>query len=144
MTEHDHPDRDRPGFRRIPDLDGRTFLICIGAMKAATSWLFAQLQATKGVTVSPLKEVHFFDARFATVRNQAGLDPALSLHCLRHSYVTHLVEFGYPERFVQEQVGHAYASTTAIYASVSNDFKDKTLKAALARVYAPTDEEDQG
>ncbi|WP_299451237.1 tyrosine-type recombinase/integrase [uncultured Serinicoccus sp.] len=85
-----------------------------------------------------------FDARFATVRHQAGLDPALSLHCLRHSYVTHLVEFGYPERFVQEQVGHAYASTTAIYASVSNDFKDKTLKAALARVYAPTDEEDQG
>ncbi len=49
----------------------------------------------------------------------------------------------YPERFVQEQVGHAYASTTAIYASVSNDFKDKTLKAALARVYAPTDQEDQ-
>ena len=76
-------------------------------------------------------------------RHQAGLDPALSLHCLRHSYVTHLVEFGYPERFVQEQVGHAYASTTAIYASVSNDFKDKTLKAALERVYAPTDQEDQ-
>ncbi|QFG69506.1 tyrosine-type recombinase/integrase [Ornithinimicrobium pratense] len=82
------------------------------------------------------------DARFADVREQVGLDPALSLHCLRHSYVTHLIEFGYPERFVQEQVGHAYASTTAIYASVSNDFKDKTLKAALARVYAPTDQED--
>ena len=30
-------------------------------------------------------------------------------------YVTHLVEFGYPERFVQDQAGHAYASTTAIY-----------------------------
>ena len=68
---------------------------------------------------------------------EIGLDPALSLHCLRHSYVTHLVEFGYPERFVQEQVGHAYASTTAIYASVSNDFKNKTLQAALSRVYAP-------
>lgn len=84
-----------------------------------------------------------FDARFATVRDQVGLDPALSLHCLRHSYVTHLVEFGYPERFVQEQVGHAYASTTAIYASVSNDFKDKTLKTALARIYAPEQKEDQ-
>src|SRR6185436_9195091 len=26
-----------------------------------------------------------------------------------HSYVTHLIEFGYPERFVTEQVGHSYA-----------------------------------
>jgi site-specific recombinase XerD len=46
-----------------------------------------------------------------------------------------LIEFGYPERFVQEQVGHAYASTTAIYANVSNDFKNQTLRAALSRVY---------
>ena len=40
-------------------------------------------------------------------------------------------------------MGHAYASTTAIYASVSNDFKTKTLQAALKRVYAPTEQEDQ-
>ena len=53
------------------------------------------------------------------------------------------MEYGYPERFVQEQVGHAYASTTAIYASVSNDFKNKTLQAALSRVYAPSGKEDQ-
>jgi hypothetical protein len=26
-----------------------------------------------------------------------------------------LIEFDYPERFVQEQVGHAYAATTALY-----------------------------
>ena len=65
------------------------------------------------------------------------------LHCLRHSYVTHLIEFGYPERFVSEQVGHTYASTTAIYASVSNDFKHKTLRAALARVYARSTKEAQ-
>jgi len=84
-----------------------------------------------------------FDQRFAAVREQVGLDPALSMHCLRHSYVTHLVEFGYPERFVQEQVGHAYASTTAIYASVSNDFKNKTLRAALKRVYAPNGKEEE-
>lgn len=81
------------------------------------------------------------DRRFAVLRQDAGLDESLSLHCLRHSYVTHLIEFGYPERFVQEQVGHAYASTTAIYASVSNDFKNRTLRAALARVYAPDGQE---
>jgi len=83
------------------------------------------------------------DQRFAAVRSEIGLDPALSMHCLRHSYVTHLIEYGYPERFVQEQVGHAYASTTAIYASVSNDFKNKTLQAALSRVYSPTGKADQ-
>ena len=75
------------------------------------------------------------DKRFAFLRAQAGLPSDLTLHCLRHSYVTHLIEFGYPERFVTEQVGHSYASTTAIYTSVSNDFKTKTLQAALQRVY---------
>jgi integrase/recombinase XerC len=53
--------------------------------------------------------------------------------------VTHLVEFGYPERFVTEQVGHAYASTTAIYTSVSNDFKNKALQNALSRLYHPNE-----
>jgi integrase/recombinase XerC len=49
--------------------------------------------------------------------------------------VTHLAEFGYPERFIQEQVGHAYASTTAIYTAVSNDFKNQMVARALRRVY---------
>jgi site-specific recombinase XerD len=48
-----------------------------------------------------------------------------------HSYVTHLVEFGYPERFVSEQVGHAYASTTAIYTGVSDEFRNRLLAKAL-------------
>ncbi len=80
-------------------------------------------------------DVDYLDRRFAAARVGAGLDPALSMHCLRHSYVTHLVEHGYPERFVTEQVGHAYASTTAIYTSVSDDFKHNALQTALARVY---------
>ncbi len=83
----------------------------------------------------------WLDNRFKWLRAEAGLDAALTLHCLRHSYVTHLVELGYPERFVQEQVGHSHAATTAIYASVSNDFKNKTLQAALARVYATSEEQ---
>jgi integrase/recombinase XerC len=77
----------------------------------------------------------YLDDRFAQLREELGLPAELTLHCLRHSYVTDLVEFGYPERFVQEQVGHAYASTTAIYTSVSNDFKNQVLARALARVY---------
>lgn len=83
------------------------------------------------------------DRRFAFLRQSAGLPADLTLHCLRHSYVTHLIEFGYPERFVTEQVGHSYASTTAIYTSVSNDFKTKTLQSALARVYPTADEAEE-
>ncbi|MEO8283054.1 MAG: tyrosine-type recombinase/integrase [Pseudarthrobacter sp.] len=81
------------------------------------------------------------DQKFALLRGELGLDPHLTLHSLRHSYVTHLIEYGYPERFVQEQVGHSYASTTAIYTSVSNDYKNRILAKALAKVY---DTEQQG
>lgn len=67
--------------------------------------------------------------------NRTRTSPHTASADRRHTYVTHLVEFGYPERFVTEQVGHSYASTTAIYTSVSNDFKTKALQAALRRVY---------
>jgi len=73
---------------------------------------------------------------FAEARDAAGLDPVLDLHCLRHSYVTHLVEFGYPERFVQDQAGHSYASTTAIYTGVSDEFRNRLLARALREHYA--------
>ncbi|OEJ21830.1 integrase [Streptomyces agglomeratus] len=68
---------------------------------------------------------------FVTAREAAGLDEDLDLHCLRHSYITHLTEFGYPARFVQEQVGHSHASTTAIYTGVSNEYRNQLLETAL-------------
>ncbi|MGP3965761.1 tyrosine-type recombinase/integrase [Nonomuraea sp. 3N208] len=56
----------------------------------------------------------------------------------RRSYVTHLIEDGWDPRFVQEQVGHEHASTTAIYTCVSSDFRTRTLRRHLdATVAAP-------
>jgi site-specific recombinase XerD len=75
------------------------------------------------------------DERFAECRQAIGLPEELDLHCLRHSYVTHLVEGGYPERFVSEQVGHSASSTTSIYTSVSDDFKNQVLSRALAGAF---------
>jgi len=72
------------------------------------------------------------NARFATYRDAAGLPGELDLHSLRHSYVTHLIEQGFPERFVTHQVGHAYAATTSIYTGVSDDYKNRVLSMALA------------
>ncbi|WP_327146547.1 tyrosine-type recombinase/integrase [Nocardia sp. NBC_01327] len=68
---------------------------------------------------------------FVAAKHDAGLEERLDVHCLRHSFVTHLIEFGYPARFVQEQVGHAHASTTAVYTGVSNEYRNTMLAAAL-------------
>lgn len=78
---------------------------------------------------------------FAAARDAAGLPRELGLHCLRHSYVTHLIEAGYDPTFVQTQVGHAYASTTSLYTSVSADFKHKTIQQMIARRIAPGKED---
>jgi site-specific recombinase XerD len=74
--------------------------------------------------------------RFAELRDGLGLAKELGMHCLRHSYVTHLIEDGYDPLFVQQQVGHSYASTTALYTSVSSDFRTRTLRAVLDRTVA--------
>lgn len=71
------------------------------------------------------------NARFAAYRDALGLDTSLDLHSLRRSYVTHLIEGGWDARFVQEQVGHEHASTTAIYTCVSSDFRTRTLRRTL-------------
>lgn len=79
------------------------------------------------------------DDAFSELRQLAGLPEELDLHCLRHSYVTHLLEFDYPERFVQDQVGHEYASTTSIYAGVSDEYRNRlvqrSLKSRLGRLW---------
>jgi site-specific recombinase XerD len=70
---------------------------------------------------------------FAQVRSAVGLPKELGLHCLRHSYVTHLIEAGYDPAFVQTQVGHSYASTTGLYTSVSADFTQKAVQQMIAQ-----------
>jgi site-specific recombinase XerD len=70
---------------------------------------------------------------FVVARQAAGLPDMLDLHCLRHSYVTHLIEFDYPQRFVQDQVGHEYASTTAIYTGVSDEYRNRLLRRSISR-----------
>lgn len=73
------------------------------------------------------------NAAFATAAQTAGLPTGLSPHCLRHSYVTHLIEDGFDALFVQQQVGHSHSSTTAIYTSVSSDYRTRMLRASLDR-----------
>lgn len=73
------------------------------------------------------------DSRFADYRDALDLPSTLVPHCLRHSYVTHLIEDGADPKFVQEQVGHRFASTTAIYTAVSGDFMNTMMRRTLER-----------
>ncbi len=77
--------------------------------------------------------VRLLDEAFSEARDLAGLPAELDLHCLRHSYITHLLEFGYPELFVQQQVGHSYAASTAVYSSVGDEFRNRLLERSLRR-----------
>jgi site-specific recombinase XerD len=70
-------------------------------------------------------------ARFAEYRDAVGLDGVLSAHCLRHSYITHLVEDGFDQLFVQQQVGHRWGSSTAGYTRVGSDYLQTALAEAL-------------
>ena len=67
---------------------------------------------------------------FQAARIKAKVKPHVTLHGLRHSFATHLVEKNVPLHVVQELLGHESIKTTEVYLHVSNKFR-KELRSPL-------------
>lgn len=72
-------------------------------------------------------------AVFHAAKKKAKIRKRVGIHGLRHSYATHLLEYGTDMSFIQKLLGHNNIKTTEIYAKVSNTHLSK-VKSPLDRM----------
>jgi integrase/recombinase XerD len=91
-------------------------------------WLFDG-QTNGHITVRSIQTV------FERAKITAGITKSVSIHSLRHSFATHLLEDGTDIRYIQELLGHANAKTTQIYTHIA--------KRDFLRIRSPYDRTDE-
>jgi len=88
-------------------------------------WLFG------GVKEGRYLSTRTADKIFRNACEKAGIKKDVSLHTLRHSFATHLLEGGTDLRYIQELLGHTHSKTTEIYTHVSTK--------SLGKIMSPLD-----
>jgi integrase/recombinase XerD len=91
-------------------------------------WLFEGQEAGERYSEASLSKV------LKVALEAVGINKPASLHWLRHSYATHLLEAGTDLRYIQELLGHKSSRTTEIYTHVS--------QSSLQKVKSPFDDMD--
>jgi integrase/recombinase XerD len=79
----------------------------------AERWLFPGNKRGKPMTTRQLSRL------FHEAADAAGIKKAVTLHALRHSFATHLLERGTDIRIIQALLGHDKLETTARYTRVA-------------------------
>jgi site-specific recombinase XerD len=107
--------------------------------RAGQSWAWHWVFPAPKLSVDPRTGVerrhHLYEERLARKLKQAcasaGVAKHVTVHTLRHSFATHLLQAGTDIRTVQELLGHSDVSTTMIYTHV--------LKVAAGGAVSPLD-----
>ena len=84
-------------------------------------WLFPGLNPIDHMTARHLSRV------CKQTANAAAIEKNVSMHTLRHSFATHLLEAKVDIRVIQVLLGHAQLNTTARYTQVATDLLKEVI-----------------
>ena len=62
---------------------------------------------------------------------QLGVRKNVSIHTLRHSYATHLLEAGVNLRLIQQYLGHSSLQTTMVYLHLTSQGQQQAIATCI-------------